>query len=199
MTLIPRSLIEMEAILRYEEWLRRHSEYLFEYDEVCMDEKITATTSPTYADNAAPCNIKDSFTYPWGSSGPKTGEFTEKYRKGQIWAGDSSKVCKQTNIVAVQPCTVWCSEIGSLTSLDDVTQVHPMTSENQFHCTRLYTTATTPPMTIFMFCDKLTSCKHTHTCRLSEQRKQMWHETKRHTTTRRLQWSFPQMSSAFRR
>ena len=30
------------------------------------------------------------------------------------------------------------SEIGSLTSLMHVTQVHPMTAENQFHCTRLY-------------------------------------------------------------
>ena len=35
--------------------------------------------------------------------------------------------------------TVWCNEIGSLTSLMHVTQVHPVTTENRFHCTRLYT------------------------------------------------------------
>ena len=34
--------------------------------------------------------------------------------------------------------TAWCSEIGSLMSLMHTTQVHPVTSENQFHCTRLY-------------------------------------------------------------
>ena len=34
--------------------------------------------------------------------------------------------------------TAWCCEIGSLTSLMDVTQVHPVTTENQFSCTRLY-------------------------------------------------------------
>ena len=34
--------------------------------------------------------------------------------------------------------TVWCNEIGSLTSLMHVTQVHPVTIEYQFHCTRLY-------------------------------------------------------------
>ena len=36
----------------------------------------------------------------------------------------------------VQPS--WCSEIGSLTSLMHVTQVHPVTTENQFYCTKLY-------------------------------------------------------------
>ena len=36
------------------------------------------------------------------------------------------------------PCTVWCSEIGPLTSLMHVTQVQPVTTKNQFHCTRLY-------------------------------------------------------------
>ena len=36
--------------------------------------------------------------------------------------------------------TDWCSEIGSLTSLDmHETPVHPVTAENRFHCTRLYT------------------------------------------------------------
>ena len=34
--------------------------------------------------------------------------------------------------------TAWCNEIGSLTSLMHVTQVHPVTTENQFHCTKLY-------------------------------------------------------------
>ena len=34
--------------------------------------------------------------------------------------------------------TVWCNEIGSLTSLMHTTQVHPVTTENQFHCARLY-------------------------------------------------------------
>ena len=37
--------------------------------------------------------------------------------------------------------TDWVSEIGFLTSLRDQwhgTQVHPVTTENQFHCTRLY-------------------------------------------------------------
>ena len=34
--------------------------------------------------------------------------------------------------------TVWCSEIGSLTSMMHATQVHLMTAENQFHCTKLY-------------------------------------------------------------
>ena len=36
--------------------------------------------------------------------------------------------------------TVWCSEIGSLTSLD-APELHAsvtLTSENQFHCTRRY-------------------------------------------------------------
>ena len=35
------------------------------------------------------------------------------------------------------PNTAWCSEIGSLTSLMHVSQVHSVTTENQFHCTRL--------------------------------------------------------------
>ena len=34
--------------------------------------------------------------------------------------------------------TAWCNEIGSLTSLMHVNQLHPVTTENQFHCTRLY-------------------------------------------------------------
>ena len=34
--------------------------------------------------------------------------------------------------------TAWCNEIGSLTSLMHGTQVHPVTTENQFHCTRLH-------------------------------------------------------------
>ena len=34
--------------------------------------------------------------------------------------------------------TAWCSDIGSLTSLMHVTRVHPVTTEIQFHCTRLY-------------------------------------------------------------
>ena len=38
----------------------------------------------------------------------------------------------------VHAYTDCCCEIGSLTSLDHVTQVHPVTAENQFHCTRLY-------------------------------------------------------------
>ena len=34
--------------------------------------------------------------------------------------------------------TAWCSEIGSLTSQDAYNSaVHPVTSENQFHCTKL--------------------------------------------------------------
>ena len=36
------------------------------------------------------------------------------------------------------PNTVWCNEIGSLTSLMHETRVHPVTAENQFLCTRLY-------------------------------------------------------------
>ena len=35
-------------------------------------------------------------------------------------------------------CAAWCSEIGSLTSLMHLTQVHPLTTKNQFHCTRLF-------------------------------------------------------------
>ena len=38
----------------------------------------------------------------------------------------------------VRTCTAWCSEIGFLMSLVHAIQVHPLTSENQFHCTRLY-------------------------------------------------------------
>ena len=34
--------------------------------------------------------------------------------------------------------TAWCSEIGSLTSLDAPELHTSVTSENQFHCTRLY-------------------------------------------------------------
>ena len=40
--------------------------------------------------------------------------------------------------VCAYVCTAWCNEIGSLTSLMHVTQVPPVTAENQFHCTRLY-------------------------------------------------------------
>ena len=41
-------------------------------------------------------------------------------------------------VMHVCKCTVWCSEVGSLTSLD-ATELHAsVTSENQFHCTRLY-------------------------------------------------------------
>ena len=37
-------------------------------------------------------------------------------------------------------CTAWCSEIGSLTSLDACNSgAYSDESENQFHCTRLYT------------------------------------------------------------
>ena len=36
-------------------------------------------------------------------------------------------------------CTAWCSEIGSLWSLDAPELHASVTSENQFHCTRLYT------------------------------------------------------------
>ena len=34
--------------------------------------------------------------------------------------------------------TAWCSEIGSLTSLDALGVMHQVMSENQFHCTKLY-------------------------------------------------------------
>ena len=37
-----------------------------------------------------------------------------------------------------QKNTAWFNEIGSLTSLMHVTHVHPVTTENQFHCTKLY-------------------------------------------------------------
>ena len=37
-----------------------------------------------------------------------------------------------------KPTTAWCSEISSLTSLDASQVSQPVTSENQFHCTRLY-------------------------------------------------------------
>ena len=35
-------------------------------------------------------------------------------------------------------CTAWCSEIGYLTTLDAPELHASVTSENQFHCTRLY-------------------------------------------------------------
>ena len=35
-------------------------------------------------------------------------------------------------------CTAWCSEIGFLRSLDALELHASVTSENQFHCTRLY-------------------------------------------------------------
>ena len=38
----------------------------------------------------------------------------------------------------VRKCTAWCSEIGSLWSLDAPELHASLTSENQFHCTRLY-------------------------------------------------------------
>ena len=41
-------------------------------------------------------------------------------------------------MLQVCACTAWCNEIGSLMSQMHVTQVHPVTTENQFHCTRLY-------------------------------------------------------------
>ena len=50
-------------------------------------------------------------------------------------------VCGRCTEKIVFPClvnTAWCSEIGSLTSPMHATQVHPVTTENQFHCTRLY-------------------------------------------------------------
>ena len=35
--------------------------------------------------------------------------------------------------------TAWCNEIGSLMSPDmHLSYMHPLTSENQFHCTKLY-------------------------------------------------------------
>ena len=37
-----------------------------------------------------------------------------------------------------QENTAWFNEIGSLASLMHVTQVHPVTTENQFHCTEVY-------------------------------------------------------------
>ena len=36
------------------------------------------------------------------------------------------------------PGTAWCSEIGSLRSLDAPELPASVTSENQFHCTKLY-------------------------------------------------------------
>ena len=46
---------------------------------------------------------------------------------------------KNTTWADVYMYTGWCNEIGSLTSPMHVTQVHPVTTENRFHCTRLYT------------------------------------------------------------
>ena len=43
----------------------------------------------------------------------------------------------QSNSAVVR--TAWCSEIGSLWSLEAPELHASVTSENQFHCTRLYT------------------------------------------------------------
>ena len=53
--------------------------------------------------------------------------------------------------VATLTCTAWCNEIGSLTSLMHVTQVHPVTTENQFHCTRLYSSKTTSQFGLLVY------------------------------------------------
>ena len=58
--------------------------------------------------------------------------------------------------------TAWCSEIGSLTSLMHETQVHLMTTENQFHCTRLYTHTHTHTHTRARAHARCHTCMHTH-------------------------------------
>ena len=60
--------------------------------------------------------------------------------KVDSWTSHLSFVRKSSLQVTIvkQYCTAWCNEIGSLTSLMHVTQVHPVTAGNQFHCTRLY-------------------------------------------------------------
>ena len=65
------------------------------------------------------------------------------FRIPQISAQDEAAVTSRDRPTVVvvmfsRSCTVWCNEIGSLTSLMHVTLVHPVTAENQFHCTRLY-------------------------------------------------------------
>ena len=59
----------------------------------------------------------------------------EKEKKGMGSKPLAETKNKPTNVPLA---TAWCNEIGSLTSLMHVTQVHPVTTENQFHCTWLY-------------------------------------------------------------
>ena len=79
----------------------------------------------------------------WKESARRMGKHDKRYR------ADTARVCMRKRVCVcgrctekiVFPClvnTAWCSEIGSLTSPMHATQVHPVTTENQFHCTRLY-------------------------------------------------------------
>ena len=64
---------------------------------------------------------------------------------------DSAGCVKERGLMRSSPpvppskwCTSWCSEIGFLTSLMHAIQVHPVTSENHFHCTRLTDSGASP-------------------------------------------------------
>ena len=67
-------------------------------------------------------------------------------------ASRTGRVVWATNTWAVRLAkrchrTAWCNEIGSLTSLTHVTQVHRVTTENQFHCTTLQVRS---PLSLFL-------------------------------------------------
>ena len=63
--------------------------------------------------------------FAWLATNVQQDTFTLHLWSRNIWAAYGS-------------LTAWCNEIGSLMSLMHATQVHPVTTENQFHCTRLY-------------------------------------------------------------
>ena len=72
----------------------------------------------------------------------------DKHKKKSKYVSLSMRACPVStlHVLLLQAYLRWlctsiyqCSEIGSVTSLMHVTQVHPVSSENQFHCTRLYT------------------------------------------------------------
>ena len=65
-----------------------------------------------------------------------TGVFCTYYR--ELCTIECTYYREMTVYVSIY-CTAWCSEIGSLWSLDAPELHASVTSENQFHCTRLYT------------------------------------------------------------
>ena len=74
----------------------------------------------------------------------------------------------QACFAVLRQCTAWCSEIGSLWSLDAPELHASVTSENQFHCTRLnrFAIFENSVITVFIFLqnteDNALALQHRH-------------------------------------